>query len=267
MNLVGEALVGEAIAHKVFGKGIVSNVNSQIIEVDFFKGRKKFVFPDAFRQFISLMDSKYEKDVQSILDEIDTKNKKETQKARIEDDRLRRIGTLKIKPKSQVAFGFLENNYEDVLKSWSLFTGSYLTGQSKGKPRIPNRLDLNSACLLTMVPDGLPEKERIIFGVFMVPDDFYASNCTDGIIEAHEKYRLTLDIENEKIRFWDYFPSDTPTFKWGGMEMKYFSNDIMHDVLYHMKEIIKDPDRQETISSLYSYFCKINSLKIPITTK
>ncbi len=255
-------LVGEAVAHKVFGNGIVTNVDSQIVEVDFLKGRKKFIFPDAFRQFISLLDSKYQDDIQSILDELDAKNNKEMLKVMIEENRLQRIASLKIRPNSQVAFGFLENNYEDFLESWSLFTGKYLSGQSKGKPRIPNRLDLNSACLLTMLPDGLPEKERLILGVFMVPDDFYASNCTDGIIKAHEKYRLTLDTENEKLLFWDYFTADTPTFKWGSMEMKYFTNDIMHNILWDMKEIIKDTDRQETISSLHSYFCEINRPKI-----
>lgn len=260
-------LVGEAVAHKVFGEGIISNVDNEIIEVNFLKVSKKFVYPDAFRQFISLKDSKYDEDVQSILDDIDSKKKKEVLKARIEDHRLHRIGTLKIKPNSQVAFGFLENNFEDVLESWSLFTGTYLSGQSKGNPRIPNRLDLNSACLLTMVPDGLSEKDRIIFGVFMVPDNFYAPNCTDGILKAHETYHVALDIETEKLLFWDYFPSGTSNLKWGGMEMKYFTNDIMNDILCRMKEIIKDPKRQETISSLYSYFSKVNHLKIPIKAK
>lgn len=107
---------------------------------------------------------------------------------------------FKRKPNSQVAFGFVNNSREKVFSSWTLSTGIYLSGNLKGLPRVPQKIQLNSACLLTICPDGLAEKERKIIGVFMVRDDFDGKLCRDGIIHSHEEYWIKLE-SSERVIF------------------------------------------------------------------
>ena len=178
---------------------------------------------------------------------------------RDEKERSNRFLTLKIIPDSQAAFSFNKNNREDVFSNWSVSTGCYLSGHQKGEPRIPKRMQLNSACLLTECPPGTPEKDRQIIGAFMVTDDFEGSLCKDGIIQSHETYKIKLE-DGETLSFWDYFPSDQATPKWGNLEIRYFSNETMQEILTDMKLKISDSERQESVEAFYKYFTRVNKL-------
>lgn len=79
-----------------------------------------------------------------------------------EQNRQKRIRSLKVMPNSQAAFGFVKNSKKEVFTSWELTTGTYLSGNLRGTPRIPKKMQLNSACLLTECPRELTEKERKI---------------------------------------------------------------------------------------------------------
>ena len=249
-------LVGKAIKHVTFGRGVITNKTDNILTIDFEGNHKKFLFPDAFLHFLSITDEEGQAYIGKILNDLSQIKNAE----QLEQERLQRILFLKIAPESQAAFGFMENNRQTVLKSWSVFAGNYLGGYSKGTPRIPTRLKLNSACLLTERPVGSPEKERLIIGAFMVPDDFEGQNCKDGIIPSHETYRILLNEKDSKLLFWDYFPSTTPSPRWGKTEMKYFSNLQMKCILDDMQKAITDPLQRETASNFYQYFCKVNRL-------
>ena len=249
-------LVGKAIKHVTFGRGVIINKTDNILTVDFEGNHKKFLFPDAFLHFISIADEEGQAYIGKILDDI-SKIKNAEQ---LEQERLQRILVLKVIPESQAAFGFMENSRHTVLKSWSVFAGNYLSGHSKGTPRIPTRLKLNSACLLTECPAGCHEEKRRIIGAFMVRDDFEGKYCKDGIIPSHETYRILLNDEDGELLFWDYFPSTTYSPRWGKMEMKYFSNYQMKHILNDMQKAITDPLQRETASKFYRYFCEVNRL-------
>lgn len=249
-------LVGKAIKHVTFGRGVITNRTDNILTVDFAGNHKKFLFPDAFSRFISITDEEGQAYVGKILDDI-SKIKNAEQ---LEQERLQRMLFLKVAPESQAAFGFMENSRNTVLKSWSVFAGNYLSGYSKGTPKVPTRLKLNSACLLTECPTGCLEEERRIIGAFMVKDDFEGKYCEDGIIPSHETYRILLNDKDGELLFWDYFSSTTRSPRWGRMEMKYFSNLQMKCILNDMQKIITDPLQRETASNFYRYFCKVNRL-------
>lgn len=254
-------LTGKYVNHNTFGKGIVVLIDDNKIEVEFDLGRKKFIYPDVFKSFMCVEDKTQQEYVDGVLFEIDRKHNIKLEKDEKETQRLERIKSLRVGINSQAIFGFLNNDFDEVLNTWSVSTGTYLSGYSKGEPRVPQRLNINSACLLTMKPEGMHEKERIILGAFMVPDDFKGSDCQNGIIHAHEKYRIILKPEQEQMKLGDYFSSNAKSEKWGQCEMKYFSNVEMQSILSDMTKIIKDADRCEKALEFYNYFCNINKLE------
>ena len=216
-------LVGQAISHTKFGKGVVSETTAGTITIIFQDAEKKFLFPDAFEHFLALRNKEEQNQINELITKLALKRAAQESTRHDEQEHNNRISNLKVTPTSQVAFGFIKNTREQVFSTWTVSTGSYLGGNSKGNPRIPKRMQFNSACLLTECPEGASEKERRIIGVFMVKDGFEGALCEDGIINSHEKYKIQLD-DTESLPFWDYFSSDVAVPKWGNMEFKYFSN-------------------------------------------
>lgn len=253
-------LVGESVNHNKFGKGIVRTITEDKIDVEFDFGRKKFLYPDVFKGFMSADNKTCKKYLEEMLYEIDKENIIKLKEEAKEMDLLERIRSLKVGNNSQAAFAFIENNEEEVLNNWSVLTGTYISGDKKGEVRRPERLNINSACVLTRKPEGASEEERIIIGAFMVPDNFKASLCKDGIIKAHENYRIALDTEKEHLLFWDYCESKSKNKSWGKCELKYFSNIEMQNILLEMIEAIKDEERNKKALEFYEYFCYINKI-------
>ena len=252
-------LQGNAITHVKFGKGVVTKMDGNIITVCFSQGEKRFLYPDSFSQFLILKDKKAQKRIEDILYQKEREEEQLKRALQEEQDRIRRLRNLKISPNSQAAFGFVENTEELVFSTWNVFTGRYLSGYSKGEPRIPSRLKPNSACLLTKLPKGAPEKDRRIIGVFMVQDTFSGDLCKNGQIKAHEDFRIKLS-EKEQPKFWRYFQDTECPASWGKTEIKYFSNEIMQKILYDISNLLAESAHQKAASEFYQYFCEVNRL-------
>ncbi len=255
-------LKGSAITHITFGKGVVTGLSDSTITVCFSQGEKKFLFPDSFTRFLVLKDEDAQKRVDSVLTERRRTEEREKLAFQEEQERQQRLRDLKISPNSQVVFGLLENTAAEVFSTWSAFTGRYLSGYSKGEPRIPNRLKVNSACLLTQRAADIPEEKREIIGAFMVQDDFDGATCSDGQIQAHETYRLKLSGE-QPLLFWDYFAAaDRPAGGWGRTEIKYCANTTMQKILYDILRATADTDQHPVASEFYQYYCEVNRLTV-----
>lgn len=251
-------LEGKAISHVKFGKGIVKESSEKYITILFPHGEKKFLYPDAFLKFLILKDEKTQEKIDQILDGKLSREEKRREKERKEQEKQQRIQNLKIRQYSQAAFGLSPNNQEQVFERWSVYTGQYLSGKSKGEPKIPTKLDLNSACLITLRRMGEPEKNRKIIGAFMVEDDFDASSCMDGIIRSHDYFRMELK-ERERLPYWDYFEESEP-LKWGRTEMKLITITQMQTILKDMQQKISHSKRKEKMKEFYEYFCFVNRL-------
>ncbi len=57
-----------AVTHKSFGCGTVVSVQGKYFTVEFDKGRKVFVYPDAFENFLSLTDGVLTDEIKADLD-------------------------------------------------------------------------------------------------------------------------------------------------------------------------------------------------------
>lgn len=253
-------LIGEAVFHKKFGEGEILDKLDRTIIINFPAGTKRFYFPDAFEKHLALKNKRKQQQIDQLVGDL-ISEREACENARMEEQkRQERIKNLKVMPDSQAAFGFVNNSKEKVFTSWELTTGTYLSGRLKGTPRIPKKMQLNSACLLTECPGELTEKERKIIGIFMVRDDFEGKLCRDGIIRSHERYRIKLE-ESEELFFWDYFSLDDENMKWGSVEIRYFSNSTMLKILRDLQEKITIPERSRLIKEFYQYYLRVNKLE------
>lgn len=160
------------------------------------------------------------------------------------------LENLKLSPQSQAVFHIDPEQHETVFSSWTVSTGCYLSGYSKGEPRIPDRLQPNSMCLLT---------ERRIVGAFMVEDDFIGTCCTDGTIQAHPTYRIQLPPERQPL-FWPYVAKEPEKQRWGKTAFKYMSNRTGEKILFDYKENTFTADEKSLAERFYRYYCKLNRL-------
>ena len=81
-------IINATVTHKSFGKGKVQKINGGYVIVSFDDEVRKFVYPEAFKRFLSLKDSQIAKKVDTVIekkeieDEKDKKIKEEAMKAR-----------------------------------------------------------------------------------------------------------------------------------------------------------------------------------------
>lgn len=249
-------LTGQAVKHAVFGKGIVTGQASHTITVAFPEGEKRFLYPEAFEQYLTLKSERAEADMEQLLEARKAKRTAETQAMLEEQEQLQRVQNFKITANSQAAFA-LELEQGDVFRDWAVDTGRYLSGGAKGEPRVPDRLKPNSVCLLTRRPESGVEEEREIVGMFMVPEDFFGEDCTDGRIPAHPAHRLVL---SRPMPFWNYFQELKRKPRWGKTTFKYFGNGIMQRILFDCMEHSAGKEEEQVAQEFYQYFNRVNRM-------
>lgn len=166
---------------------------------------------------------------------------------------------MKVTPYSQAAFDIPWKEAKAAAEADAVSTGFYLSGYSKDRPRIPSRLKPNSACLLTTLETGCEEKERRILGAFMVRDDFLGAYCREGMIRAHDRYKLYLP-SGSMLPYWNYFEQEEFVPRWGKVVFKYFSSRVMQRILLDMCGVMDGTDQGETAAEFCDYFCAINRL-------
>lgn len=252
-------LIGQAIKHITFGKGIVTDWDNSTITVCFSVGEKRFLYPDAFLEYLTLKNEAMQSKVKNLLAERESIREAQRQKQQQLDERKSRIRRLKITNYSQAVFRIETWQKETLFSSWSVSTGYYLSGSSKGEVRIPDRLKPNSMCLLTECAAGQPESERRIIGMFMVEEDFWGICCDSGIIEAHPTYRLQLPPEHSPL-FWPYVTESPEKPNWGKTSFKYMATKTGEKILSDVRTLPLCAECTERAEQFYEYYCKINRL-------
>lgn len=143
-------LIGQAIRHETFGKGIVTGWDRNILTVCFPGGDKRFLYPDAFaRHHLTLWDQGMQDQIQAVLRARETEKREAQQAVQEEQERRVRLQRVKISKMSQAAFDVEEDALKALFSEWVISTGTYISGASKGEPRVPSRMKPNSLCLIT----------------------------------------------------------------------------------------------------------------------
>ena len=251
-------IIGEKVQHTVFGIGEITAKQNATMTVSFPSGDKMFLYPDAFTNFLVLVDQDKQKE---ILDAIEVRDEKEHQKEMIAQEKWRKevnLRNMRISVKSQAVFDVKLQDIPELFESWSVSTGVYASGYSKGEPRIPDRMKPNSACLITVRPQGGAEADREILGIFMAEDTFEGKDCDDGLIHAHPEYRLQL---KEPVKFWPYVTDQENKKKWGNTTLKYMANTIVEKILSDVRKALRPTEQRELAEEFYQYYCRLNRLQ------
>lgn len=257
-------LIGQPIRHIAFGPGVVTNLAENIMTVCFQDSEKKFLYPDAFDRFLVVEDLKVRRWIEKQLQEQKTAAHRAKLKKLAEQERNSKLLNFKVTLNSHAAFNLVPEEIESAVQAHRVSAGTYLSGCAKGQPRVLDRLKPNSLCLLTARPAGQPEEERKILAVFMVKEDFFGEDVSDGIIEGHLQHRILIPKEHG-LPFWPYLKDVFP--RWGSTAYKYCSCEAAGRVLSDLAERPACAAQKDTILDLYRYFCERNHLRAPAEPK
>ncbi len=252
-------LLGQSVRHDAFGKGVITELSGGIVTIHFSQGDKSFVYPEAFSNFLTLKDPAKQQAVTARHTKRLQAEEAAREKEREARDRRRALRTMKIAPNAQAAFNLTPTAARQAATDGIISTGCYLSGYSKGEPRIPNRMKPNTACLLTALPAGGTERDRQILGAFMVSDGFWGEHCKDGIVRAHPQHRLLLPAGAD-LPYWSCFDGVEPLPRWGNVVFKYFANTTMQQILFDMTGLLSGTPQEDTAQAFYQYFSQINRL-------
>lgn len=252
-------LLNQAVRHVSFGNGVVTDVDDRFVTVRFASGERRFQYPAAFSGFLKLKDAEKQREVNA-KHERNVRAKAAEREIQLREQAWRRkICAMKIAPDSQAAFNVCPGDVRERIGAGFISTGSYLSGRSRGKPRIPGKLQPNSVCLLTGLPEGGAEAERRVLGAFMVRSDFRGERCADGIVEGHPAHRLCLP-EGLSLPYWRYFAPDEIPARWGNVPFKYILNRVAQKILLDLVDLTADTDQAARMRGFYRYFCELNRL-------
>lgn len=264
-------LVNKQVTHQVFGEGIVVKYDDSYVNVKFLSGNKKFVYPDAFEKYLSLMDQR----AASLVNKEIQKQKEERRRISlklIKEKALERERSLEARkgsnkrqrhPQAQSVFWCRSEELDEVFTDWNIFVGLIKSGKKAGQPRRLARMNVNSACLITERNPEMLEKDRRIKGVFMVDQTFDGSKSNDEYIQAHPDYRLCLSEEESKeMLFWNYYANERYPHRmtWNSGRQRYLDNIWMGQILRDIVSLRKNSEGEEEARRFFQYFCKMNGI-------
>lgn len=287
-------LLNLKVRHKKFGEGvIVSNDNDKVI-VHFpgINSDKKFVYPDAFEKFLQIDDKCVEEaakqDIAKMQEEM--KERQEERKKKEEQEKIKRLEEelfqefieanqkksektshkrkkVPVKKYSNIALKkdmpevILEEETADILKNGKIS----ITFHNK-KKEINQWLDQTKGTfgMITSVPLGENESERMVSGVFMTTS-FQMEDEDGGIITLSNQYKITLTMEEmKKIKFWEFYfnPEEPATIKFLGEDYCYFSDNQAAQFLLKIYEVKQNEREKQLVGECLDCFCKVKKLDL-----
>ncbi|WP_461205321.1 hypothetical protein [Clostridium sp. DL1XJH146] len=165
---------------------------------------------------------------------------------------------------------FCEENgfvcYESqMLKNWRAYAGVTQSGVNKGKPMKLKNVRINSLAMLTTRLPKAKDKDRFIFALFLVGENYEGDIRNEGYVEADAKYRIQLSLEEaQKLKFWDYYfnPNKPERIVLGSGLHRYLTNIQSAQILKKLCEIKRGTSDEVLASEFLEYYCEINKVDI-----
>ncbi len=264
-------LINEEITHNVFGEGSIVKHEESVITVDFNNNvSKRFVYPDAFENFLTLNDKSIAKSWEKVFKKkkaeeviLEKKREEEREILVLEQQRREILKNHKIHESSQIVFWLDKEMQEDDFNNWEVSTGSIQSGKNKGQPNPVPRLRPNSAGLLTIRESDQAETERLILGIFMVAETFAGNIGTDGLVPHHSEFKIKLtDEESAKMPFWNYYKNKNypDRTSWNSGKFRYFDNIWTAQILKDIIALRTDEEEIKEAEKFLEYFTRINAI-------
>jgi len=272
-------LCGEIVKHKSFGRGqIVEFANNYAtVLFDDSKEEKKFGYPSAFGAFLELENKSFFKQIEEDKNEI---TEKEAEDKRIKQELANLEITIKTKgsrarsAKSTTAKNSTSNcsniafkcNYCDDGQMLEIWTAGGGVAQNKdGKPISLKNVRANSLAVLTTKLPRTKEKDRFIFAVFLIDENYEGDSNENGHVVANPKYIMQLSSsEARELKFWDYYfnPNKPEQIILGSALHRYLTDVQSAQMLKKICEVKKDPIEGELSREFLEHYCKIKKLEI-----
>lgn len=152
-----------------------------------------------------------------------------------------------------------------MLEIWNAGAGITQNGDKRGKPMSLRNVIANSLSLLTSKLPNSEEKDRFIFAVFLIDENYEGDNSEEGYVVANAKYRIQLSLEEaKKLKFWDYYFNDKnpeKIFLGSGLH-RYITDDQSTQVLKKICEIKKGTSEEMISKEFLEYYCRIKNVDI-----
>ena len=150
-----------------------------------------------------------------------------------------------------------------IFRDW--VTNSGVNINNKEPRQIARRDELiGRLCLLTTVKPNYKEKDRVIFGMFIIKKVDKSIYGIDEMVVSDEKYRLKFNFaESEKLKFWSIYKNpNKPDLKlWGSGLFRYIENNDALQFLKMAVEIKTGTSEEKFAKEFLEYYCRINNIK------
>ncbi|KNZ41630.1 hypothetical protein AKG39_11220 [Acetobacterium bakii] len=152
-----------------------------------------------------------------------------------------------------------------MLNNWKAAAGVIQTGKNRGKPLKLKGVERNSLAILTTRLPSSKEKDRIIFGAFLVDETFEGDDSKEGFVSAKSEYKIKLSLtEAQEFKYWNYYfnPNKPETIRMGSGLFRYLSDVQATQVLRDLVKL-KENTPEEASSKLFlEHFCRINGIHL-----
>lgn len=204
--------------------------------------------------------------MEQIISKIERKREKKIKKQELIEQQIRgRLNRANIHESAQIVFWLDKDEKETVFNDWEVFAGTIQSGKNKGNPNRPARLRPNSAALLTERDADQDETERKIIGLYMVHETFSDSSIDDGIVFAHDNFRIKLtEDESEKMLFWNYYINKNYPHRttWNSGRYRYFDNIWTAQIIKDLIDLRTEDEEIKQLKLFLEYFCSLNAIDI-----
>lgn len=126
-------------------------------------------------------------------------------------------------------------------------------------------INANSLAFLTTRLPYAEDKERFIFAVFLVDENYEGDNKEEGYVEANSKYKIALSLdEARRLNFWDYYfnPNKPEKIIFGSGLHRYLTDIQAVQVLKKIYEIKKGTSGEEFSKKFLEHYCRIKEIDI-----
>lgn len=152
-----------------------------------------------------------------------------------------------------------------MLIDWTAFAGMVLKGDKKAEPKKIRNVQLNSLAVLTTRKPDMPEKDRFVFGVFLVDDADEGTGPNEGFVRSNSKYRIELSpAEALQIKFWNYHANDNNPENpaWAQGLYRYTTDIEAVQILCDIAKVKRIPVEKKFAEEFLAHFCKINKINL-----
>lgn len=156
--------------------------------------------------------------------------------------------------------------YENkLLNQWRAFPDISFIEKKGAKVKNLKNVNHGSLVLLSTVLPNEKEKDRIIFGVYLMQDEYSIDYNTKGFLGADKKHKIELSLEEaKKVKFWDYYfnPKNPEKIANSSTTYRYFDDVQAAQVLKAISEVKKGTFDETAATEVLQRYCDIKNIDV-----